>query len=128
MPEPKYSTPTCPTAYCPVALIPIVIKCLDIWFWYTLDPVFPPLWTPTTRKGAQKLQSPSTNMSAYRKEVDLLAVWCDDNNLLNTKKTKEIMLDFRRKADIHPPIYPNGAAVEHVTCLKIPNDLRTSPA
>ena len=35
--------------------------------------------------------------SAYREEVQHLAEWCSNNNLaLNTSKTKEISVDFRR--------------------------------
>ncbi|TWW76326.1 hypothetical protein D4764_13G0009880, partial [Takifugu flavidus] len=57
--------------------------------------------------------------SAYREEVDRLATWCHNNNLLpNTNKTKELVLDFRRKTGIHPPIHINGAAVEHVSSFK----------
>ncbi|TWW76323.1 putative RNA-directed DNA polymerase from transposon BS [Takifugu flavidus] len=57
--------------------------------------------------------------SAYREEVDRLATWCHNNNLLpNTNKTKELVLDFRRKTDIHPPIHINGAAVERVSSFK----------
>ncbi|KAF7640571.1 hypothetical protein LDENG_00034370, partial [Lucifuga dentata] len=53
---------------------------------------------------------------AYREEMDRLAAWCDDNNLLlNIKKTKELIVDFRRNADTHPPIHINGAAVERVS-------------
>ncbi|KAI2654010.1 putative RNA-directed DNA polymerase from transposon BS [Labeo rohita] len=41
--------------------------------------------------------------SAYRQEVDQLAVWCSLNNLeLNTLKTVEMIIDFRR----NPPALP----------------------
>lgn len=42
--------------------------------------------------------------SAYREEVDCLAAWFEDNNLLlNTAKTKELLVDFRKNAiNIHP--------------------------
>ncbi|KAI4899457.1 hypothetical protein NFI96_006054 [Prochilodus magdalenae] len=34
--------------------------------------------------------------TAYRDEVQHLAAWCDDNNLvLNTQKTKEVIVDFK---------------------------------
>ena len=34
--------------------------------------------------------------SAYREEVEELAVWCSKHNLvLNIKKTKEMIVDFR---------------------------------
>ncbi|KAL0177274.1 hypothetical protein M9458_026168, partial [Cirrhinus mrigala] len=42
--------------------------------------------------------------SAYRQEVDQLAVWCSLNNLeLNTLKTVEMIIDFRR----NPPALPS---------------------
>ncbi|XP_030641384.1 NACHT, LRR and PYD domains-containing protein 12-like [Chanos chanos] len=45
--------------------------------------------------------------TAYRDEVEHLAAWCADNNLaLNTQKTKEIIVDFRRaRSKAHAPIY-----------------------
>uniref|UniRef100_A0A669BIH3 Reverse transcriptase domain-containing protein n=1 Tax=Oreochromis niloticus TaxID=8128 RepID=A0A669BIH3_ORENI len=47
--------------------------------------------------------------TAYREEVDRLAEWCDRNNLLlNTEKTKELIVDYRRNADPHPPIQPTA--------------------
>jgi hypothetical protein len=34
--------------------------------------------------------------TAYREEVRVLGVWCQENNLtLNVNKTKEMMVDFR---------------------------------
>src|SRR4029434_10931870 len=37
--------------------------------------------------------------AAYRQEVGNLAVWCSKHNLsLNIKKTKEIIIDFRKSA------------------------------
>ena len=36
--------------------------------------------------------------SAYGNEVEQLTVWCRENNLLlDTSKTKELMIDFRKK-------------------------------
>ncbi|KAI4894189.1 hypothetical protein NFI96_000432 [Prochilodus magdalenae] len=52
-------------------------------------------------------------------EVDRLAEWCDTNNLLlNAEKTKEIIVDFRRNADSHPPLHIKGTAVERVNSFK----------
>ena len=55
--------------------------------------------------------------TAYRKEVEQLAVWCKAHNLaLNTEKTKEMIVDFRTR--IRPPHHPmtiDGSAVERVT-------------
>ncbi len=43
--------------------------------------------------------------SAYRQEVEQLAVWCSLNNLeLNTLKTLEMIVDFRRDAPALPPL------------------------
>uniref|UniRef100_A0A8C7XFZ3 Reverse transcriptase domain-containing protein n=1 Tax=Oryzias sinensis TaxID=183150 RepID=A0A8C7XFZ3_9TELE len=53
--------------------------------------------------------------AAYREEVLKLAAWCSDNNLaLNTKKTKEIIVDFRRHNTDPAPLYINGEHVERV--------------
>uniref|UniRef100_A0A3B5QGF3 Reverse transcriptase domain-containing protein n=1 Tax=Xiphophorus maculatus TaxID=8083 RepID=A0A3B5QGF3_XIPMA len=57
--------------------------------------------------------------AAYKEEVDRLAEWCDKNNLqLNTEKTKELIVDFRRNADPHPPIHIKGTVVERVDTFK----------
>ena len=57
--------------------------------------------------------------SAYREEVQHLAEWCTDNNLaLNTNKTKELIVDFRKKGGTHTPIHINGMVVERVTNFK----------
>uniref|UniRef100_A0A673GSV0 Reverse transcriptase domain-containing protein n=1 Tax=Sinocyclocheilus rhinocerous TaxID=307959 RepID=A0A673GSV0_9TELE len=43
--------------------------------------------------------------SAYRQEVEQLAVWCSLNNLeLNTLKTVEMTVDFRRNLPALPPL------------------------
>lgn len=42
--------------------------------------------------------------------------WCSDNNLvLNFKKTKELLTDFRKKYRDPTPLYSNGDRVERVT-------------
>ncbi|KAG5852656.1 hypothetical protein ANANG_G00064880 [Anguilla anguilla] len=58
--------------------------------------------------------------TAYREEVQHLAAWCADNNLaLNTKKTKELIVDFRKtKGGTHKPICIDGTEVECVTSFK----------
>uniref|UniRef100_A0A3B3BP10 Reverse transcriptase domain-containing protein n=1 Tax=Oryzias melastigma TaxID=30732 RepID=A0A3B3BP10_ORYME len=57
--------------------------------------------------------------AAYREEVDRLADWCDINNLLlNTEKTKELIVDFRKNADPHAPIHIKGKVVERVDSFK----------
>jgi hypothetical protein len=49
-----------------------------------------------------------------------LAVWCQDNNLsLNVMKTKELIVDYRRKRGEHAPIHINRAVVERVESFKL---------
>ena len=44
--------------------------------------------------------------TAYREEVTDQAVWCQDNNLsLNVSKTKELIVDNRKRRTEHAPIY-----------------------
>ncbi|KAI3363944.1 hypothetical protein L3Q82_001522 [Scortum barcoo] len=48
--------------------------------------------------------------TAYREEVRALTSWCQDNNLhLNVSKTKELIVDFRRRQrEEHAPLSING--------------------
>ena len=42
--------------------------------------------------------------TAYREEVRDLAMWCQDKNLsLNVIKTKEMIVDYRKKRTEHAP-------------------------
>jgi hypothetical protein len=53
--------------------------------------------------------------TAYTEEVRELAVWCKDNNLsLNVSKTKELVVDYRKKRAEQAPINIDGAVVEWV--------------
>uniref|UniRef100_A0A3P9IGT3 Reverse transcriptase domain-containing protein n=1 Tax=Oryzias latipes TaxID=8090 RepID=A0A3P9IGT3_ORYLA len=53
--------------------------------------------------------------SAYRDEVDQLTMWSRENNLLlNTTKTKEVIIDFRRKKTAVSPLFISGVCVERV--------------
>ena len=55
------------------------------------------------------------NETAYREEVRDLAVWCKDNNLsLNVSKTKEMIVEYRKRRAEHTPIHIDGAVVERV--------------
>ena len=51
--------------------------------------------------------------SAYREEVATLTTWCQDNSLsLNINKTKEMIVDFRRRqVEEYAPLHINGCAV-----------------
>jgi hypothetical protein len=47
-------------------------------------------------------------------------MWCQDNNLsLNVIKTKEMIVDYRKRRTEHTPILIHGAAVEQVESFKI---------
>ncbi|XP_051521146.1 sialidase-4 isoform X1 [Myxocyprinus asiaticus] len=57
--------------------------------------------------------------TAYREVVHTLTCWCQEHNLsLNVSKTKEVVVDFRRKDREHSPITINGAPVERVSSFK----------
>ena len=57
--------------------------------------------------------------TANREEVRDLTVWWKDNNLpLNVIKTKEMIVDYRKKRTEHAPILIYGAAVEQVESFK----------
>eukprot|EP00061_Rhincodon_typus_P011887 g37242.t1 len=67
--------------------------------------------------------------SKYRREIEGLVTWCNENNLsLNFGKTKELIINLRKKGGEHAPIYVNGTEVERVKTIKflgvtITNDL-----
>ena len=41
-----------------------------------------------------------------------------DNLSLNIKKTKELIIDYRKKRDTHTPLHINGETVERVSSFK----------
>ncbi len=61
----------------------------------------------------------NSDESAYRKELEKLTVWCTTHNLaLNTNKTKEMVIDFRRAGQHHLPLTINSSEVERVQRTK----------
>ncbi|KAI3357041.1 hypothetical protein L3Q82_003684 [Scortum barcoo] len=56
----------------------------------------------------------------YREEIQHLTQWCSTNNLvLNTSKTKEVIVDYRRsRRTEHAPLLIHGEAVERVNNIK----------
>ena len=57
--------------------------------------------------------------ATYRREVASLVSWCEDNNLtLNLDKTKEMMVDMRKKRRPHQPLYIRELEVERVSSFK----------
>ena len=71
-----------------------------------------------------------SNETEYRDEVKDLVEWCSNNNLLlNPSKTKEIIVDFRKKPSQIQPLSINGEIIERVSNFKflgtvISDDLR----
>ena len=59
-----------------------------------------------------------TDESEYRHEVSSLVSWCDTNNLqLNASKTREMIVDFRKRKNPLAPIIVNGDSIERVDGL-----------
>ncbi|KAM9423571.1 uncharacterized protein ACWYII_020669 [Salvelinus alpinus] len=57
--------------------------------------------------------------TSYREEVRDLGVWCQNNNLsLNVIKTKEMVVDYRKRRAEHTPVLIDGAVVEQVERFK----------
>lgn len=57
--------------------------------------------------------------AAYRREVASLVSWCGDNNLiLNTEKTKEMIVDMRKERRTHQPLFIRELEVERVSHFK----------
>ena len=56
----------------------------------------------------------------YRTEVNNLVTWCDENNLkLNTTKTQELIVDFRKnKTVLPPPLTIKGENISQVQSAK----------
>ncbi len=55
----------------------------------------------------------------YREEIDKSVMWCEDNHLiLNVSKTKELVIDFRKKTDKVSPITINGNPIEIISSYK----------
>ena len=61
--------------------------------------------TPTPSLSLLMTQQPDHDETAYREEVRDLAMWCQDNNLsLNVIKTKEMIVDYRKRRTEHTPM------------------------
>ena len=59
------------------------------------------------------------NDALYRTEVARFTTWCEENFLeLNVKKTKEMVVDFRKNVVEHEPLYIANELVENVTEYK----------
>ena len=61
----------------------------------------------------------NSDESEYRDQVTKLINWCGENNLeLNVNKTKEMIVDFRRKKSPLSPLWIDGKTVEIVQHVK----------
>ena len=57
--------------------------------------------------------------TVYMEKVTDLEVWCQDNSLsLNMIKTKELIVDYRKRRGKHAPIHIDLAVVEQVEKFK----------
>eukprot|EP00061_Rhincodon_typus_P006808 g27827.t1 len=57
--------------------------------------------------------------SNYRREIEGLVTWCNENNLtLNVGTTKELIIHFRKKGGEHAPICINRTEVERMKTIK----------
>ena len=57
--------------------------------------------------------------SSYRRQVDRLVSWSGNNNLdLNTSKTKEMIIDFRKETLSVVPLLIDGSSMEIVDTYK----------
>eukprot|EP00061_Rhincodon_typus_P007721 g29706.t1 len=64
-------------------------------------------------------QISNNDKSKYRRETEGLVMWCNENNLsVNVGKSKELIIEFRKKGGEHAPIYINGTEVERVKSIK----------
>eukprot|EP00061_Rhincodon_typus_P006192 g26563.t1 len=60
-----------------------------------------------------QLSDPQAAISEDRREIEGLVTWYNENNLsLNICKTKELIINFRKKGREHAPIYINRTEVE----------------
>uniref|UniRef100_A0A3B3I122 Reverse transcriptase domain-containing protein n=1 Tax=Oryzias latipes TaxID=8090 RepID=A0A3B3I122_ORYLA len=72
--------------------------------------------------------------SAYRREVDRLGSWCSINNLeLNTQKTVEMIVDFRKVTAPSPPLTLSDSPITIVDSVRflgttITQDLKWEPS
>eukprot|EP00061_Rhincodon_typus_P012621 g38470.t1 len=78
--------------------------------------------TPSTKFADETTvagQITNSDESKYRRQLESLVMWCNENNLfLNVGKTKELIIDFRKKGGEHVPIYINGTEIERVKSIQ----------
>ncbi len=61
----------------------------------------------------------SNSIDHFEREVKHLHQWCEEHFLwINMRKTKELLIDFRRKAEPVPSLVLNEEIVERVSSYK----------
>ncbi len=66
-------------------------------------------------------------------DVNDIVEWSDDNNTrINGKKTKEMIISFKKKPPLFPPLKVRGVTIEEVVSSKllgiyVSNDLKWGP-
>ena len=59
------------------------------------------------------------NCQEYFESIENVTSWCSENKIIiNEKKTKELVFDFRKSVQIMQSVLINEAAVERVESLK----------
>ncbi len=100
--------------------------CLVMSFWLLMVQKLITIWPENATSTLQDCLTTVVGLISnndethYREEVAQLAEWCGANNLsLNVEKTKEVVLDFRRRKFIdHPPLTIDSSTVERVSSTK----------
>lgn len=60
-----------------------------------------------------------TDDSSYHDDIARTVKWCQENNLyLNDKKTKEVIVDFRKSKNVGQPVNINGTDIERASHYK----------
>ncbi|KAK3509415.1 hypothetical protein QTP70_034170 [Hemibagrus guttatus] len=112
IPIPKKPKITGLNDYRPVALTSVVMKSFERLVLAYLKNITGPPAVCLPSKQLLKFADDTTvigliqdgDESAYRQEIEQLAAWCSLNNLeLNTLKTVEMIVDFRRNTPALPP-------------------------
>jgi hypothetical protein len=99
VPVSKEAKVTCLNDYRLVALMSVAIKCFEWLVMAHINSILPDTLDPSLRLLTTAVGLITDNdETAYRVEVRELAVWCQDNNLsLNVSKTKELIVDNRKR-------------------------------
>ncbi len=130
IPVPKNSKPSCLNDYCPVALTSIVMKVFERLLKNHICSSIPVTSDPLQFASTSIVKFADDTVvlglisnndeAAYLDEVERLTSWCQDNCLsLNVSKTKELIMDFRKRQQRpYTPLMISGTPVERVSSFK----------